>query len=106
MKKKILGRNVEPRCGYCQRGTRSPDGKTVLCPKKGVLDKDDFCKKFRYDPLKRIPRGTPEILSFSERDFSLSDGDADLPARDAAAGAPREDGGKKDILSDGEFILE
>ena len=74
MKKRILGKNVEPRCGYCQHGQEAPNGQSVLCPKKGILDKDASCKKFRYDPLKRIPRGAPEPLTFSERDFSLTDG--------------------------------
>ncbi len=82
MKKKILGRNVEPRCKYCQYGTPAPDEKNVLCPKKGVIDRDSFCKKFRYDPLKRIPREKPALLTFSEGDFSLTDASEDFPLAD------------------------
>ena len=71
MKRKVLGRNVDPKCVYCRFGTPAPDGETVLCPKRGVLDGNDSCNKFRYDPLKRVPREAPEILAFSESDFTL-----------------------------------
>jgi len=71
MKKKLIGENVEPKCEYCQFGAAAPDGLTVLCPKTGVSDKDASCKKYRYDPLKRVPRPAPEMLSFTADDFSL-----------------------------------
>lgn len=70
MKKKIIG-NVEPRCAYCKNGRLGADGKTILCPKKGVAGKDDFCKKFAYDPLKRVPQKLPNLGSFSKEDFEL-----------------------------------
>ena len=71
MRKKILGK-IEPKCEYCKLGTISADNTSVLCPKKGVLNKDFFCKKFKYDPLKRIPKeSAPELMKFSPEDFSL-----------------------------------
>lgn len=70
MKKKILG-NVEPRCEYCSHGKISPDGKNILCTKKGILEKDDYCKKFSYDALRRIPQKTPSLQQFSAKDFEL-----------------------------------
>lgn len=71
MKKKLLGSDIEPKCQYCLSGTAVTDSDTVLCPKKGVLDKNDSCRKFIYDPLKRIPQQAAEMLSFSADDFSL-----------------------------------
>ena len=70
MKRKILG-NVEPKCIYCKNGKISSDNKSVLCPKKGIVDKDFFCKKFSYDPMKRIPERKPELQKFSPEDFEL-----------------------------------
>ena len=70
--KKILGDGVEPKCQYCRFGTPVADSDTVLCVKNGVRDGSSSCKKFRYDPLKRIPRRPPELLTFSEDDFSLN----------------------------------
>ena len=73
MKKKLLGSNIEPKCRYCRFGTRVVESDTVLCPKKGVMDKNEYCKKFRYDALKRKPQtqAPTEVLTFTESDFSL-----------------------------------
>lgn len=71
MSRKIIG-NQEPRCEYCKIGKLSADKETVLCPKKGIMDKHYCCKKFRYDPLKRVPKkNTPELMKFSPEDFEL-----------------------------------
>lgn len=70
MKKKIIG-NVEPRCEYCKHGKLGADNKTILCLKKGVQGKDDLCKKFSYDPLKRVPKKMPNLGTYSKEDFEL-----------------------------------
>lgn len=123
MKKKILGENIEPKCEYCQFGNISPESDTVLCLKKGVLNRDDSCKKFRYDPLKRIPRQAPEPLPYSAGDFSLTDeqedyapaaGEYDLPPeweeddRPPVRGEDDRPADEEDeyYISDENFILE
>lgn len=70
MRQKVFG-NVEPKCEYCAVGTITPTGKNVLCPKKGVLAPDFSCKKFKYDPLKRVPKKMPELPKFDAEDFAL-----------------------------------
>ena len=71
MNRKIIG-SIEPKCEYCKIGKISADNNKVLCPKKGVMNKDFFCKKFRYDPLKRVPEEKmPELMKFTPEDFSL-----------------------------------
>ena len=71
MSRKILDIK-EPRCAYCIRGKLSADKESVLCPKKGVMDKDFSCRKFRYDPLKRVPEAAkPRLPEFSPEDFEL-----------------------------------
>ncbi len=70
MKRKIIG-NIEPKCIYCTHGKISSDGKSVLCHKKGVVDKDFSCKKFSYDPIKRIPERKPELQQFTAEDFEF-----------------------------------
>lgn len=70
MSRKLLG-NVTPKCAYCKHGVISSDGESVLCRKKGVLDKNSGCKKFSYDPLKRIPEAPPELPTFSADEFKL-----------------------------------
>ena len=71
MKKKLIGDNIEPKCAYCKHSKAAPDKTKVLCPKKGVMDLDYSCKKFSYDPLKRVPVRTPDLQQFSKEDFSL-----------------------------------
>ena len=71
MKKKIIG-NIEPKCEYCKNGKLAPDNKNILCTKMGVISKDFNCKKFIYDPLKRVPeKATPKLMQFSKEDFEI-----------------------------------
>ena len=69
----MLFRKKMPRaCAYCLHGTKIDD-EQVLCTKKGVVQVDGKCRKFTYDPCKRIPP-KPKAVDFnkySEEDFSL-----------------------------------
>lgn len=69
----MLFRKKMPRsCKYCAHSTKvSPD--QMLCTKHGVVSITYECRKFRYDPFKRVP-SKPKALDFSkyeEDDFSL-----------------------------------
>lgn len=55
MRKKLYGNTVQPSCEHCAHGRKSFDGNAVLCDRKGVMPLYHHCRKFRYDPLKRIP---------------------------------------------------
>jgi hypothetical protein len=37
-------------------GNRSKEGNKVLCEKQGLVDADYACKKWVYDPIKRVPK--------------------------------------------------
>ncbi|HIR11378.1 MAG TPA: hypothetical protein IAB30_04185 [Candidatus Fimenecus excrementavium] len=71
MKKKTDAEKIAPKCEYCAYGRLSPDKETVLCEKKGVVERDGHCRKYKYDILKREPRRPRKLQSFSEEDFSL-----------------------------------
>ena len=71
MSKKILGKDIEPKCEICALAITAADGSCILCKKKGVCDFDDVCKKFVYDPLKRTPRRPAELVAFTDLDFHL-----------------------------------
>ncbi len=43
-------------CAYCERATTLAGGEHVLCEKKGVVTEGYHCRKFIYDPTKRIPK--------------------------------------------------
>ena len=59
------------RCGWCARGIPADDGGVVLCAKKGVMDPDDCCPRYRYDPLRRTPAARPALPRLEEKDFQL-----------------------------------
>lgn len=72
MKKTTLfDSHIQPCCSYCAIGHLGNDKKMIYCPKKGVVSPFYHCKKFTYDPIRRIPMRQPKLPSFSKEDFSL-----------------------------------
>ncbi len=69
----MLFRKRIPRaCQYC--ACSAPlDGGQMLCAKRGIVPEDGQCRKFRYDPCKRIPPKpkAPDFDQFRDADFSL-----------------------------------
>ena len=68
----LFRKKIQKSCAYCTYGTKLND-EQVLCIKKGVVSIEGKCRKFTYDPCKRIP-AKPKALDFekyNEEDFSL-----------------------------------
>ena len=68
----LFRKKIERSCSYCAYSTKLDDAQ-ALCIKKGVVDLYGRCRKFCYDPTKRIPPKpkTPDFDQFSKDDFSL-----------------------------------
>ncbi len=68
----LFRRKIQPDCTYCQHGAMLENG-TVLCAKKGIRSLDAKCRKFKYDPCKRIPRKAKalDFSKYEKEDFSL-----------------------------------
>lgn len=69
----MLFRKKHPRaCCYCIHGTKLGD-EQILCAKRGIKAEDDSCRKFFYDPCKRIPpkSKSPDFIKYNQEDFSL-----------------------------------
>lgn len=49
-------------CEFCRFATNIAKTEDMLCEHRGVVDKEYVCRKFIYDPLKRIPRRPPELV--------------------------------------------
>lgn len=64
--------NIDPMCVYCARGIPLEDGQ-VACPKRGIVSPGGACKRFRYDPLKRVPPrpAAPKTSQLTAEDFEL-----------------------------------
>lgn len=69
----MLFRKKMPRCcSYCIHGTKLND-EEVLCAKRGVRSVEKACRKFTYDPYKRIPlkAKASDFSKYENEDYSL-----------------------------------
>lgn len=71
MQKLIDKKRFEAKCEYCAFARVPDDRSMVLCTKKGLVDFSDSCRRFKYDPLKRIPVKISLNTDFTEDDFKL-----------------------------------
>ena len=68
----LFKKDIEPCCAYCASGVSIGQGQ-VACLRRGIVSAGGQCRRFRYDPLKRVP-SQPAFLEagrFSPEDFSL-----------------------------------
>lgn len=69
----MLFRRKHPRtCAHCAWGTKVGD-EQVLCIKRGVVSVYYACRKFKYDPCKRVPAKAKALnfTKYNEEDFTL-----------------------------------
>ena len=68
----LFRKKIERSCLYCAHSTKYTDDQ-MLCTKCGIVSMYYQCRKFRYDPFKRIP-AKPRALDLTRYegdDFSL-----------------------------------
>lgn len=68
----LFRKKIERSCDYCAYGVRLDD-ESILCAKKGLNANSKKCRKFCYDPTKRIPV-KPKAMDFQkyeQEDYSL-----------------------------------
>ena len=70
-KKKKNNPDTPKMCIYCENATVINDDDNVLCSLHGIVNKEYKCKKFIYDPLKRVPKPTPPMPKLSEEDILI-----------------------------------
>lgn len=68
----LFRRRMDRSCAYCVHGTKL-DADTILCAKCGIRFVDSKCRRFKYDPCKRIPLKAKalDFSKYDEQDFSL-----------------------------------
>lgn len=69
-KKKLFGNNIKPSCKYCELGTAA-GGDKIMCSKFGEVKAYDACKKFVYNPLKRIPKKEMSLAKSAVNDIEF-----------------------------------
>lgn len=68
----LFRKHMDPRCVYCKYAASAEEG-MVICRKKGIRPEGGKCRRFRYDPLRRVPP-RPLNVDFSRydsQDFTL-----------------------------------
>ena len=71
MKNKFFNKKENRRCSCCVHGLVSDYIDFIFCKKKGIMDKTDCCRHFKYDVLKRIPADNSPKKDFKKEDFSI-----------------------------------
>ncbi|MEI3090490.1 MAG: hypothetical protein V8T01_11275 [Oscillospiraceae bacterium] len=52
----LFRKKIDRYCTYCQFSGKV-DEDSVICQFCGIVPCTHHCRRFRYDPLKRVPRG-------------------------------------------------
>ena len=71
MAKSPFNKKLDKHCEYCVFGTKLDFDDQIICKKRGVTDKGDKCRSYKYDPLKRIPTQVKINNDYTEEDFKL-----------------------------------
>lgn len=68
----LFRKRIEKSCSYCEYGTRLNEDE-VLCIKKGIVSCGGKCRKFSYDPCKRVPAKAKalDFEKYNDEDYSL-----------------------------------
>ena len=69
----LFRKDIEKSCSYCVHAAKTIDSSCVICSKKGMVACDGYCRRFKYDPLKRVPlkAKTRDFTEYDDVDFSL-----------------------------------
>ena len=62
---------IEKNCAYCTYGYMLSNGMECLCDKYGIVTSVSDCRKFKYDPLKRVPDRTPALPDYENSEFGI-----------------------------------
>lgn len=60
-----------PKCEYCIYARIPADRSVALCKFNGIMPLDEKCRRYDYDPLKRIPQKLRINTDFTADDFKL-----------------------------------
>ncbi len=53
--KRTPSAEIDEICVYCEESAPLNDSDFVLCRKRGIVRAQHRCRRFAYDPLKRMP---------------------------------------------------
>lgn len=68
----LFRKKIKRSCAYCACGTKVSSDQ-ILCTKCGVVSMTYACRKFKYDPCKRVPPRAKALNfgKYDNEDYSL-----------------------------------
>ena len=70
-KNELFGKNIDPACTYCEHSTPTENPAVLRCAHKGKVDAAASCRRFSYDPLRRVPTRQVVLPQYSAEEFKL-----------------------------------
>ena len=72
MKNKLrLGVGIEKSCALCAHSADTAEEGKCLCVKKSFVYASDVCRKYEYDPFKRVPIPAPKMQEHKKEEFEI-----------------------------------
>lgn len=71
MSKIGFNKDLPKSCAYCVHGKTLEYTNEIICKKHGVIGERDYCRSYKYNPLKRIPQKVKIADNYSADDFKL-----------------------------------
>lgn len=71
MSDKVFKKDLPKACKYCVYGTISAFNDEIFCKKRGVTELRDFCRSYKYDPIKRAPERQKIADDYKPEDFLI-----------------------------------
>ncbi|MCH3973074.1 MAG: hypothetical protein LKE53_10010 [Oscillospiraceae bacterium] len=65
----FFGSKIEQRCDYCAHAAGTQ--KEVSCLLGRKFPESGSCRRFRYNPLRRVPRVQPPVPKLDAQNFKL-----------------------------------
>ena len=69
--KKMFNKDITKKCAHCLHSTPLANSDEMACKIKGIVGYDDLCIKYKYDPLKRVPKAQKLKDNYIPDDFIL-----------------------------------
>ena len=70
-KNELFGKHIDPACCYCEHSLPVEGQVHLNCRFKGRVDPAASCRRFSYDPLRRVPTRQVVLPSYSDEEFKL-----------------------------------
>ena len=68
----LFRKKVDRYCAYCAYAGKVNNDQ-MICQKCGIVPATHHCRRFRYDPLKRVPARTKaqDFSQYDQKDYAL-----------------------------------